>query len=176
MTAPKQLEPRILAAAHWYAIQTRYRSERKVAALLQSQGVETFLPLLEQIHHWSDRERPVDIPLFSGYGFVRVILSPGSRLGVLRTRGVIRFVTFGGEATPIPSGQIDDLRMLLLQKVPCALHAFLKIGQQVRIRGGCLNGLEGILEQNGENNLVISIESIQRSVSIKIAGYELELI
>jgi transcription antitermination factor NusG len=176
MMIPAPLEPRIPGAAHWYAIQTRYRSERKVSALLESQGVETFLPMLEEVHHWSDREMPVDIPLFSGYGFVRVTLSAGSRLGVLRTKGVIRFVSFGGETIPIPGGQIDDLRMLLLKKIPCALHAFLKIGQKVRIRGGCLNGLEGILEHNEEKSLVISIESIQRSISVKIAGYELELI
>lgn len=175
MAIREQLEPQILTA-HWYAIQTRYRSERKVSALLQSQGMETFLPLLEEIHHWSDRQMPVNIPLFSGYGFVRIILSSGSRMGVLRTSGVMRFVTFGGDATPIPSWQIEDLQMLLSRKVPCALHAFLKIGQRVRIRGGCLNGVQGILEQNGEKNLVISIESIQRSVSIKIAGYELDLI
>src|SRR5580700_10297192 len=90
--------------------------------------------------------------------------------------GVIRFVTFGGAITPVPSAQIDNLRMLLLQKMPCALHAFLKIGQQVRIRGGSLDGLEGILEQSGQKNLVISIESMQRSVAIKIEGYELELV
>ena len=145
-------------------------------ALLQNKGVQTFLPLLEEIHHWSDRQKSVDIPLFSGYGFVHVDLSAVSRMGVLCTAGVIRFVTFGGEATPIPTAQIDDLRMLLSQKVPCALHAFLKIGQQVRIRGGCLDGLVGILEQSGQKNLIISIESIQRSVAIKIEGYELELV
>lgn len=89
---------------------------------------------------------------------------------------MIRFVTFGGAITPVPSAQIDNLRMLLLQKMPCALHAFLKIGQQVRIRGGSLDGLEGILEQSGQKNLVISIESMQRSVAIKIEGYELELV
>jgi hypothetical protein len=50
------------------------------------------------------------------------------------------------------------------------------VGRRVRIRGGCLDGLEGILEQNQEKSLVISIESIQRSVAIKIEGYELELI
>lgn len=176
MIISAQLEPRILAAAQWYAIQTRYRSERKVSALLESQGVETFLPLLEEIHRWSDREMPVDIPLFAGYGFVRVNLSAGSKLGVLRTKGVIRFVNFGGETIPIPVGQIDDLRMLLSRNIPCALHAFLKIGQKVRVRGGCLNGLEGILEQNEENSLVISVESIQRSIAVKIAGYELEMI
>jgi transcription antitermination factor NusG len=176
MVIPARLEPLILDAEHWYAIQTRYRFERQVAALLQNQGVETFLPFLEEIHCWSDRRKAVGIPLFSGYGFVHVDLSSGSRMGVLRTKGVLRFVTFGGEATPIPSAQIEDLRMLLTQKVPCALHAFLKIGQHVRIRGGCLDGLEGILEQNGQKNLVISIESIQRAVAIKIEGYELELV
>jgi transcriptional antiterminator RfaH len=176
MIMPAQLEPRTRSGAHWYAVQTRYRSERKVSGLLESQGVETFLPLLEEIHHWSDRRMPVEIPLFAGYGFVRVVLSAASRLDVLRTKGVIRFVNFGGEMTPIPAGQIDDLKMLLSKKIPCALHAFLKIGQKVRVRGGCLNGLEGILEQNGEKQLVISIASIARSVSIKIAGYELELI
>ncbi len=174
--ASDRLVPLILEAEHWYAIQTRYRFERKVATQLQKKGVETFLPLLEEIHHWSDRRKTVDIPLFSGYGFVHVDLSSASQMGVLRTEGVIRFVTFGHAATPIPSGQVEDLRMLLSQKVPCALHAFLKIGQQVRIRGGCLDGLEGILEERGQKNLVISIECIQRSVSIQIEGYELELV
>ena len=46
----------------------------------------------------------------------------------------------------------------------------------MRIRGGSLDGLEGILAQRGDKNLVISIESIQRSVAITIEGYELELI
>jgi transcription antitermination factor NusG len=95
---------------------------------------------------------------------------------VLHTEGVIRFVTFNGEATPIPSSQIEHLQMLLAQKVPCALHAFLKAGCRVRVRGGCLDGLEGIFEQGGQKNLVISIESIQRSLAITIEGYELELV
>jgi transcription antitermination factor NusG len=85
-------------------------------------------------------------------------------------------ISFRGAPIPIPAKQIDDLQKLLAQKVPCSLHAFLKVGQAVRIRGGCLDGLEGILAQRGDKNLVISIESIQRSVAITIEGYELELI
>jgi transcription antitermination factor NusG len=163
-------------AAQWYAIQTRYRFERRVAAQLQNKEVETFLPLLEEIHRWSDRQKSVEVPLFSGYVFVRLFPSSASRLSVVRTEGVMGFVTFRGDATPIPSKQIEDLQRLLSQKVPCSLHAFLKIGQRVRIRGGCLDGLEGILEQSGRKHLVISIECIQRSVAIQIEGYELELV
>jgi transcription antitermination factor NusG len=98
------------------------------------------------------------------------------RMELLHTEGVIGLISFGGEAIPIPAKQIDDLQKLLSQKVPCSLHAFLKAGQHVRIRGGCLDGLEGILEQQGDKNLVISIESIQRAVALTIEGYELEMI
>jgi len=174
--APNLSVPLHLPEAEWYSIQTRYRFERKVTTQLQHKGLQTFLPLLEEFHRWSDRRQPVFIPLFSGYTFVRSDLSAGLRLELLHTEGVIGLITRRGVANPIPAKQIDDLRKLLSQKVPCSLHAFLKVGQQVRIRGGCLDGLEGILEQSGDKNLVISIESIQRAVAITIEGYELEMI
>ena len=174
--APKLSIPLSVQGAQWYSIQIRYRFERKVTAQLQHKGLQTFLPLLEEFHRWSDRRQPVSVPLFSGYAFARFDLCGGLKMELLHTEGVIGLVTFGGVAIPVPVKQIEDLQRLLSQKVPCALHAFLKIGQTVRIRGGCLDGLEGILEQRGEKSLVISVESIQRAVAITIEGYELEMI
>ena len=160
----------------WYAIQTRYRFEKKVTTHLQHKGIETFLPLLEEVHRWSDREQRVDTLLFSGYTFAHINAASWSRMDLLRTVGVIGLIVFAGQIIPIPAKQIEDLQMLLSQKVPCAMRAFLKIGQRVRIRGGCLDGLEGILDELGEKTLVISVESIERSVAVRIEGYELELI
>ena len=160
----------------WYAVQTRYRFENKILAQLQIKGVETFLPMLNQVHCWSDRQKSISVPLFSGYVFVRLGASTNSRMNVLRTEGVMGFVSVNGNASPIPSRQINDLSALLAQKVPCSLHAFLKVGQRVRIRGGCLDGLQGLLVQNEEKTLVISIDCIQRSVAVTIEGYELELV
>jgi len=174
--APNLSVPLTLKEAQWYSIQTRYRFERKVTVQLQRKGLQTFLPLLEEFHCWSDRRQPVYVPLFSGYTFVHFELSAGLRMELLHTEGVIGLISFRGVPTPIPAKQIDDLQRLLSQKTPCALHAFLKIGQQVRIRGGCLDGLVGILEQRREKNLVICLESIQRAVAITIEGYELELV
>ncbi len=171
---PEALEERLSPTAPWYVVQTRYRFESKVAAELQAKGVETFLPLWNETHRWSDRQKIISLPLFSGYVFVRFHPSAPWRTRVLRTEGVIGFVQVHGDASPIPARQIDDLRRLLAQKLPCALHAFLRVGQRVRIRGGCLDGLEGILAQSSQKTLVISIESIQRSVAVTIAGYELE--
>lgn len=175
---PESLEENPSSAEPWYVVQTRYRFETRIAAQLQSKGVETFLPLLSETHCWSDRQKSVSLPLFSGYVFVRLTPSVPVRTSVLRTQGVIGFVNANsrGDASPIPSGQIDDLRRLLAQKVPCALRAFLRVGQRVRIRGGCLDGLEGILVQSGQKTLVISVDCIQRSVAVTIEGYELELV
>jgi transcription antitermination factor NusG len=159
----------------WYVVQTRYRSETRIAAQLQTKGIETFLPVLNETHRWSDRQKIVSLPLFAGYVFVRLHLSAPARARVLRTEGVMGFVNAHCDASPVPSRQIEDLRRLLAQKLPCALRAFLQVGQRVRIRGGCLDGLEGVLAESSQKTLVISIECIQRSLAVTIEGYELEL-
>jgi hypothetical protein len=59
--------------------------------------------------------------------------------------------------------------------VPLSAHPFLKIGQRVRIRGGALDGVEGILvSRNGNDTLVISVDAIQRSLAVSVQGYEVE--
>ena len=164
-----------LEQSNWYALQTRYHAERQVQRQLCKKGFQTFVPVVEEVRRWSDRQKRIQIPLFSGYTFVHTSLSLEARARVLQTTGVLRFLSFAGEVMPVPTRQIEDLQRLLQHKVPCSLHAFLKVGRRVRIRGGCLDGLEGILEQSGEKKLVISIDCIERSLAVQIAGYELEL-
>ena len=76
----------------WYAVHTIARHEKRVAAQFEEKRVCTFLPLLHQVHNWSDRRRAVEIPLFSCYAFVRVVQTSEERLKVLRTPGVLGFV------------------------------------------------------------------------------------
>jgi len=60
------------------------------------------------------------------------------------------------------------------KKIPLTPYPFLRVGQRVRVRGGALDGLEGILITNGEKRLVISVGAIHRSLSITIEGYDVE--
>ena len=162
---------------HWYAIQTRARHEKKVATQLQSKGATTFLPLLSQVHHWSDRRKMVHLPLFACYTFMRAVFSPEMCLMVLRTGGVVRLVGVQGKPLPVPDKQIEDIQTLLAQKVPCKLYPFLRAGQRVRIRGGCLDGIEGLLvDVKGDRSLVISVDSILQGVALRIEGYDVEIL
>jgi transcriptional antiterminator NusG len=159
----------------WCAIQTRSRHERVVTRFLENSGIETFLPLYSQSRSWSDRRKVVDFPLFPGYIFARAVWSTQARVKVFQTNGVVGFVGSRKDVTPIPDDQIDAVRELMQVRAECSPHPYLRVGQRVRICNGSLSGLEGILVRvaNGRN-LVVSIDSIHRSVSIGLAGYEIE--
>lgn len=159
----------------WYAVHTMARHEKRVAAQFEEKRVRTFLPLLRQIHKWSDRRSVVEIPMFSCYAFVRIVPTIEERLKVLRTPGVLGFVGNERQGTPIPEEQIESLRKAISERVPCLPHPFISAGKRVRVRGGALDGVEGILMLQGrDQRLVISVELLQRSVCVQVEGYDIE--
>ena len=160
---------------HWYAVHTRARHEMRVVERLQERGIHTFLPLIRETHRWSDRKKTVDVPLFGCYVFVRIAPGARERLQVYTTNGVLQIVGTKGEGVPIPDEQIEAVRLLLSEKIPYTTHPFLKIGQRVRIRGGAMDGVEGILSaRNGDRTLIISVDAIKRSLAVRVEGYHVE--
>ena len=167
--APEELE--------WYAIHTMARHEKRVVEHLREHRVCTFLPLYSELRQWSDRRVMTELPLFSCYVFVRMAQTAEQRLKVLRTPGVLGFVGSERVGTPIPDDQIEYLQAAIREKVPLAVHPYLNVGQRVRVRGGSLNGMEGILVRHaGGDSLVVSVELLRRSVSVRVAGYEVEAV
>jgi len=89
--------------------------------------------------------------------------------------GVLGLVGSQGEGTPIPDEQVEAVQTLVQGGLPWSTYPFLKIGQRVRIRGGALDGLEGILvSRSGSDTLVISVDAIQRSLAVRVEGYRVE--
>jgi len=159
----------------WFAVQTRTRFERNVTSQLETKGIEHFLPLFSVKHKWSDRLKLVEHVLFPNYVFVRISAALEMRIAVLRTIGVTNFVGIRGIGIPIPDAEIQSIQALLEHRVPFQLHSFLNVGQTVRVRGGCLDGIEGILTAiNGNESLVISVNAIQRSIALHIRGFHVE--
>jgi transcription antitermination factor NusG len=162
---------------NWYGLHTRSRHEKIVAQRLEERGVTTFLPLVNEVHRWSDRKKSVQTPLFSCYVFAKFVPNRSERLRVLRVEGVFGLVGSRGEGIAIPDEQIDAVRGVVEGKLPWSSHPFLKIGQRVRIRSGAMNGVEGVLVQrNGDRTLVISVDAIQRSLAVRVEGYEVEAV
>ena len=157
----------------WFAVQTRPRYEKRVATELEEKSLDVFLPLLAAKHQWSDRQRTIQTPLFPNYLFVRIPPTQQARVAVLSTNGVTSFVGVRGAGSTIPEGEIESVRAMLTRGVAVHHHAFLTVGDRVRVRGGSLDGVEGILiAKNDDPSLVVSITIIQRSLSVRIAGYQ----
>ena len=159
----------------WFAVKTKPRHEKKAASDLESKGITTFVPVQCTLRQWSDRKQTVEVPLFPNYIFTKIAPERGTRVPVLRTTGVLGFVGSHGVGTPIPDEQILAVQTILQQRIPFSHYPFLSTGQVVRIKGGSLDGVTGILlAKNGDQSLLVSVELIQRSLAIRMAGYRVE--
>ncbi len=125
----------------WYALHTRSRHEKSIAARLHSQDMETFLPLRRSQHLWKNGvHADVDLPLFPCYLFARV--GAHDRLRLLQTPGVLGFAATSARPTAIPDDEIALLRTATAKFI-AEPHPYLNCGDRVRIVAGPMAGLDG---------------------------------
>ncbi len=107
----------------------------------RERGVTTFLPLVTEVHRWSDRKKSVRDAAVQLLCVREICAEPGGApAGSPRGRSISGWSALGGEGAPIPDEQIDAVRSLVDGQLPWSSHPFLKIGQRVRIRSGALDG------------------------------------
>jgi transcription antitermination factor NusG len=166
-----------VSAAQWFAVQVRARHEKKISSTLQLKGFEAYLPLVSRTHQWSDRKIKVELPLFPCYVFVKVASVGNVCSALYESNGFLGIVGDQGKGTAIPEQQIEEVRQLLQSKLPFRQTPFLKIGQRVRVCGGPLEGVKGILTgQNSERWLVVSVDAIHGSLAVRVEGYNVEAV
>lgn len=157
----------------WYAAYTSANHEKQVAQQLGARDVEHFLPLYASIRQWKDRRVELELPLFPGYVFVRILLP--ERLKVLQVPGVAQLVGFGGLPAALPAEEIEALRASLAHGMRAEPHPFLVTGRRVRVKAGPLAGVEGILtRRKNRARFVLSVEPIQQSVAVVVDVADLE--
>ncbi|OGW74567.1 MAG: hypothetical protein A3J72_07615 [Nitrospirae bacterium RIFCSPHIGHO2_02_FULL_40_19] len=168
--------PTFSNGVYWYAVHVKSRHEFKVLERLTGSGVETFLPVVERLSRWKDRNKLIDFPLFPGYLFVHIHKVYDNILSVLKIPGVVRFLgIIPGEPQPVPEEQIVSLRKLVESKKDIDPYPYLKEGEMVRIKSGPLAGIEGVLvEKYGQHMLVLSVDVLQQGAAVKIAASDVE--
>jgi transcriptional antiterminator NusG len=155
----------------WYACRTRARAEKQADRLLRLHGVESYLPLLEEIRQWTDRRKRVWFPLFAGYVFVR--FSPGMVHDVLRTPGVVSIIRNEGSPAPVRDEELDSIRILVAGVNvggPSVEPAeFLQPGQDVIVSEGPFGGIRGVLvEDRGRARVVVRLSALRRALSVQL--------
>jgi len=153
----------------WFAVRTRSNYEKRVAALFVEKGIECYLPSFREVHQWKDRKKLIDLPLFPGYLFTRMLDTREARLSVLRSDGVVNILGQGDAIEPVPDHEIEAVRQLLDSNGRCQAHPLLQKGAWVRVKRGPLKDLEGFLIRvKNQSRLVLSVTLLAQSVSTEI--------
>ena len=159
--------PGQITGLHWYALRTRSRHEKLVSDQLAQQGIEPLLPTVKRLNQWKDRKKEVEVPLFSGYCFVR--FTSDQKLPVLKTVGVVDIVGGGQRPEPIPDEEITAIQTLIASVLPYDPHPYLQEGMKVEVIRGPLQGLHGILlRKEKRHRLVIGVRLIQQAAAVGI--------
>lgn len=162
----------------WYAVHTKSRHEDRSYTLLIQKSIHAFLPKIEVWSKRKDRRKKIMIPMFPGYLFAELQnLDNQTRLDVLKTFGVVRILGKSKSSEPIsvPDEKIDAIQRLITSRVEVQQFQYPKVGEPARIIDGPFKGIEGsVMSTDYENELfVISIELLQRSVAIKLEGFQI---
>jgi transcriptional antiterminator NusG len=162
----------------WYAVNTRSRHEDRVHLGLTQKAYHAFLPKLEVWSKRKDRRKKIMIPMFPGYLFVEIpSMDNAVKVDVLKTFGVVRILgkSPGAEPIAIPDARIDAIQRIVHSKVEVQQFQYPKIGEPARIIDGPFKGVEGmVLKTDYEKELfVIAIELLQRSIAIKLEGFQI---
>ena len=120
--------------------------EKKTYERLKALGYDSFLPLQEETHRWSDRSKKVQ----------RVVIP------VLRLPSVSRFMVLRGESTPaiIPDAQMERFRFMLDYSEEAVEMCSERIqpGEQVKVIKGPLTGLTGeLITMGGKSKVAVRI-------------------
>lgn len=156
----------------WFAIQVRPRYEFKTATILHAKGYEEFLPTYRCKRQWSDRQKELELPLFTGYLFCR--FDAAIRWPIMTTPGVIRIVGTRNGIEMIADAEIEAIQVITRAGVNVEPCDYLRQGDLVRVIDGPMAGIEGVVtEQKNKRRFVITVSLIQSSVSVEVSGFSL---
>ncbi|MBC7688784.1 MAG: UpxY family transcription antiterminator [Aquabacterium sp.] len=157
----------------WYALYTKPRWEKKVAKLLDEQGIENYCPINKVTRQWSDRKKVVLEPVFRGYVFVKI--GGTEKWEVKKINGVLNFVYWLGKPAPIREEEILTIKKFLNEFTDVEVTELsLKVNSTVRIKTGVLMNYQGVLVELIGNRARVKIESMGLQLSAQFDKKNLE--
>jgi transcription antitermination factor NusG len=163
----------------WYAARTQMNCERKAVNVIKDVISDSYIPVQEEIHQWSDRKKKVQRLVIPMIAFVKMdkaiakeIRSKSCFLGLLKNPG-------SDKPSYIPEEQILTLKFMLENSEnPVNIETMpLRVGDRIRIIKGNLKGLEGnvLMHKDGSSSVLVKIDLLGYA-RVNIVSSELELI
>ncbi|MFH1154252.1 MAG: UpxY family transcription antiterminator [Pseudomonadota bacterium] len=161
----------------WFALLTKSRFENVVNTGIEKKSIEVFLPKIRVRSKRKDRKLMIDLPLFPGYLFVKISPEPEEQLRVLKTNGAVRLLGYKDGPVPVPSEQIESLRIITGSglEVFTGSDSRLKQGESVMVINGPFAGVKGeFVKYKGKNRVLIKIDALAQFAGVEIDEEDIE--
>jgi len=151
----------------WFAVYTKYKSEKEVARRLARKGIECYVPINRVVREYTRKRKIVELPLINCYIFVRILKS--QYVPVLETEFVSKFIHFAKDLVSIPEEEINLLKRVCQEygEIETEEIAF-RVGQPVEIVGGNLTGVKGTMVSDLGKNFLLELEYIGIGLRIEV--------
>ncbi len=160
----------------WTAVRTKPRCEKAFARYCEGHKVPHYLPLRRRVERYQRRTVTTWLPMFPGYVFVQY--NPERSGELVNSHKILNILDIG------PTGEavlVEELRAL--QKME-ALGRTAEIevmpeivpGEKVRITGGPLHGVTGIVERRvGSVRVTVNVEILGQAVATEMDIGDMEV-
>jgi transcriptional antiterminator RfaH len=159
------------AGGDWYVCHTRPRREKKFAALMSAEEFEHYLPLIDSIRRYPSGTKKFTKPLFPGYVFARIPAAGKSR--IYQQDLLARAIPVDDEARFL--GQLGDVRAIVASGLELTVIPLLTRGRRVRVVGGPLHGLQGLVDDSSNTQgIMISVDVLRQGLLLRVPAENLE--
>jgi transcription antitermination factor NusG len=160
-------------APRWFACHTKPRCEKKFAALLVAERFAHYLPLIPSVRRYRDQTKTFTKPLFPGYVFAEI--PPDRKNRVYQQDLLVRAIWV--EDQPRMLRQLEDVKTIVASGVELSLHPLLKKGTRVKIAGGPLHGIEGVVDDPANpRGVVIAVDVLQQGLLVRLPMASLQIL
>lgn len=158
---------------YWKVLFVKPRTEKKVAEYCKLYGIDFYLPLRVHTRVVQRRKISVEVPLFSGYVFVRLL--PPQKLPLQQTNLLVRILE-----PAYPRKMLRDLVMVrrALRANPALTQTKpLAKGRRIRIIDGPFQGIEGrVARLTSKMKVVLNIDMIGQATAVEIESDRVEVL
>jgi len=155
------------AARRWYVARLKPRGEARATAILDANGITTYLPRLLRIRGRNARLQTE--PLFRGYAFVH--LDPESEeLLIARCSPGVLYLLGRGEPTPVPDSLVETIRLRTEVENGERGEVGFRPGERVHIMTEPLRHVEAIFDRalNASGRARVLIQLLGRLVPLEV--------
>jgi transcription antitermination factor NusG len=151
----------------WFAVYTKFKSEKEVARRLSRKGIECYVPVNKVVRQYTRKRKIIDLPLINCYAFVKI--TRDQYVKVLETEYVIKFIHFAKNLISIPESEINLLRRICQEATDIETDGitFLR-GKPVEIISGNLTGIKGKLVGDLGKNFLVELQYIGIGLRIEV--------